>query len=287
MRRVEKHDAVVADTDDPKQRFRIKVKCAAILGSEDAVVNLWVEPKLPWGFVIVPDVGEQVEIEVTASSDTDEVPGQAFLEEPDLRWSGKKYQGPEAYNTFFTEANYGRRRGFATPGGHVIMFDDTDDARKINLAWHSGDNTFSMFSMDEDGSIIIANVSGSLLYLNAVNKQLAIIDEWGNSITLHEDGIKLITKDSNIIESKGTNIQVLAQDGCTISCKDVVLDAGKVQIGGQPLTEPAVLGALFVALFSGHTHSGVMTGPEVSGVPVPGVPIPVATVLSTTAFIKP
>lgn len=251
MEQTERHVAVVAVNEDPEFRGRIKVKCVGLLGSEDVVLQSWAEPCFQWGFFIVPDVGEQVEIEVTASSDRDEVRGQAFLEAPNIRYRGKRFFGPDTpVSDFFTEAHYGKRRGFATPGGHVLMFDDSDGGRKINLAWHSGDSTYAMFSMDEDGSIILANASGSLLYLNAVNKELAIIDEWGNSITLNSDGFNLIDKESNIIKSKGKHIQVLAQESCTISCMDAVLDAGKVQLATSsavPATEQLILGTSFLA----------------------------------------
>lgn len=283
MIRSEKHIAVVANTDDPEKRFRIKVKCAALLGSEDTVLNRWVEPAFGWGMILLPDVGEQVEIEIYSGSDKDEVEGQSFLENPDIRWRGTRYQGPDAYEGMFTDTNYGKRRGFVTPAGHILMFDDTEGAEKINLVWHNAENGYAMFSMNEDGSIILANKNGSMLYLNADAGELALIDENGNSISYASTGIKIIDASGNIVELKDGAVQVLGQSAVTISCKDAVIDAGKVQIGGQPLTEPAVLGAMFSTLFSGHIHP-TPVGP--SGPPAPGVPIPVVNTLSTTTFLK-
>lgn len=245
MIRTEKHIAVVANTDDPEKRFRIKVKCAALLGSEDVVLNRWVEPAFNWGMVLLPNVDEQVEIEVNAGSDKDEVEGQSFLENPDIRWRGTRYQGPDAYESMFTDTNYGKRRGFATPAGHILMFDDTEGSEKINLVWHSSENGYAMFSMDEDGSIVLANKNGSMLYLNAANRELALIDEHGNSFSSASTGIKIIDATGNIIELKDGAIQVLGQGGVTISCTDAVLDAGKVQIGGQPAVQPIIMGTLF------------------------------------------
>jgi hypothetical protein len=283
MIRTEKHIAVVANTDDPEKRFRIKVKCAALLGSEDVVLNRWVEPAFNWGMILLPDIDEQVEIEINAGSDKDEVEGQSFLENPDIRWRGTRYQGPDAYESMFTDTNYGKRRGFVTPAGHILMFDDTEGSEKINLVWHSAENGYAMFSMNEDGSIILANKNGSMLYLNAANREMALIDEHGNSFSSASTGIKIIDATGNIIELKDGAIQVLGQGGVTISCTDCVLDAGKVQIGGQPVIEPAVLGTMFATLFSGHIHPTAM-GP--SGPPVPGVPIPVVNTLSLTTFLK-
>lgn len=253
MNRSERHIAVVANTDDPEKRFRIKVKCAALLGSEDVVLNRWVEPAFSWGLVLLPDVGEQVEIEFNAGSDKDEVEGQAFLENPDIRWRGTRYQGPDAYESMFTDTNYGKRRGFVTPAGHLLMFDDTEGSEKINLVWHNAENGYAMFSMNEDGSIILANKNGSMLYLNASAGELALIDENGNSISSSSTGIKIVDATGNIIELKSGAVQVLGQSGVTISCKDVILDAGKIQIGGQAAVQPIIMGTLFATALTTWT----------------------------------
>lgn len=233
MIHTEKHTAVVAVNEDPESRGRIKVKCAGILGSEDAIFQRWAEPCFQWGFFIVPDIGEQVEIEVTSSSDRDESPGQSFLEAPNVRYRGKRFYGPDTpISDFFTEANYGKRRGFATPGGHVLMFDDTEGGRKINLAWYSGTgNEYSMVSIDEKGSIILSNKNGSLVYLNADAGEASIIDEHGNLLTLNSDGFNLIDKNSNIIKSKGGDVQLLAQNSMVVSGKAAQLDAGDAFVG--------------------------------------------------------
>lgn len=244
----ETHVAVVVDTNDPEQKLRIKVKCAGLLGGEGAAITEWIPPKLTWGFVVLPDIDEQVEIEVTTGSDTDEVKGQSFLDSPDMRWTGVRFQGPNAYNDMFSSANYGKRRGFVTPAGHVLMFDDTAGSEKINLVWHNQDDSYAMFSMDEDGSIIIANKNGSMVYLNAKDGELAVIDENGNSMSMDSNGIKLIDSASNIIEMKGGGspvIQILGQGSVTVSCANAVLDSGKVEIGGSPAVEALLKGTSF------------------------------------------
>lgn len=277
----EKYIAVVANTDDPDKRFRIKVKCAALLGSEDVVLNRWVEPAFNWGMVLVPDVGEQVEIEVYSGSDKDEVEGQSFLENPDIRWRGTRYQGPDAYESMFTDTNYGKRRGIVTPAGHLLMFDDTEGAEKINFVWHNSENGYALFSIDEDGSIILANKNGSMLYLNAASGELSLIDEYGNSFSSSSAGIKIIDATGNIVELKSGAVQVLGQSGVTISCKDAVLDAGKVQIGGQPAIQPIIMGTFFLTALTTwvvalNTCLGTITPP------VPGLSV-FAT--ATTAFL--
>lgn len=250
MNQTERHTAVVAENADPETRGRIKVRCAGILGSEDAILRHWVWPCLDWGFFLVPDVGEQIEIEVVSGSDRDEVRGQAFLEEPNFRYRGKRFNAPGGVSEFFTEANYGKRRGFATPSGHVLMFDDTDGARKVNLAWCGGGAAFSMLSFDEDGSVVLANKNGSLLFLNARDGEMALMDEHGNSISSKDGELRIIDQNSNIISMKGTTVQLLAQSALTLSCKDAVIDAGKVQLAGSGATEALILGTSFMTDFS-------------------------------------
>jgi Type VI secretion system/phage-baseplate injector OB domain len=251
----ETHVAVVADNQDPKKQFRIKVKCAGLMGSEDAVLGDWVLPKLQWGFVIVPDIGEQVEIECNAGSDTDDSPGQAFLDHPEIRWTGVRFQGPTAYEEMF-KTNYGKRRGFTTPGGHILLFDDTAKKEKINLVWHNSDNSFAMFSMDEDGSILLANKSGSMVYLNAKAKEVAVIDEHGNSYSSGATGIKLVDKAGDFLELNANN-------------KVIQVQASNVYVGGLTGTEPGVLGNKLCTGHLAHIHP---TGTGPSGRPIDPFP---------------
>lgn len=140
----ETHTATVTAIDDPKQRLRIRCSCVGLLGGEDGELPMWVEPELQWGWVVVPDVGEIVEIVMTVSGDTDDSFAQTSLENPDIRWRGIRHWSddqdgdqprpvPDAF-----KINYGKRRGFATPAGHVFVFDDTPGAEKIILTHAKG-----------------------------------------------------------------------------------------------------------------------------------------------------
>lgn len=261
--------AVVADNQDPDQAFKIKVKCAALMGSEDAVYAEWIPPKLAWGFVIVPDIGEQVEVEFPGKSDTDEVKGQAFLDSPEVRWTGKRYQGPDAYNEMFL-ANYGKRRGFVTPAGHILMFDDTEGSEKINLVWHNADNKYAMFSANEDGSIILANANGSMVYLNADAKEVAVIDEHGNSLSTNDKGIKLVDKSGGFVDLDANN-------------KLIQLQAGTIYAGGLTGTEPGVLADQLLTVFRAHVHP---TGTGPSGPPTEAPPSAFDVIKSAVLQLK-
>lgn len=127
---IEKHPAVVTSVDDPDKKFRIKVKCAAIMGDEDAELPQWVKPKQDWGWVLLPEVNDQVEIEITTSAPVDEALGQAAIQDPDVRWSGSSFLPvPDEF-----KAAYGKQRGFFTAAGHFLIFNDDDGSLTVLLA---------------------------------------------------------------------------------------------------------------------------------------------------------
>ena len=79
--RTERYEAVVSSNEDEEQRGRIQVTCPALLGDDITVLPCWLEPIHDWGWFYVPDVGEQVEIEIAASDELDETFGQTFPHE--------------------------------------------------------------------------------------------------------------------------------------------------------------------------------------------------------------
>lgn len=283
----ETYRATVSDNADPEMRGRIKVTSAQALGAADAPLPMWIEPAMMWGFFIVPDVGETVEIVMAAHGDMDESHGQAALEEPDVRWRGVRFWStpdapmprvvPEDFKT-----NYGKRRGLATPQGHLLIFDDTEGKEKVSLQWHGareGVDKYSMVSLDEAGSVIISNINGSLMYFNATDGQVTIVDEHGNSYTSDATGIRLVDAFSNVIEMKDGVIQIISQNAVVVSGSDFTAATGSVSLVDQA-DQPMVRGTELVTWLAAHTHSDAMGG---TGPPVAPVP---PTVLSSVALVR-
>jgi len=150
----EPHTAVVSDNLDPETRGRIQVRSLSLLGSDDVVLHIWIEPCFDWGWFYVPDIGEQVEIEVVSGSDKDEIPGQAFLEAPDFRWRGKRFYSTSQPVPSDFKVNYGKRRGFATPGGHIFIFDDTPGLETITLTWKNALGQLQRIEL-KDGEVLL------------------------------------------------------------------------------------------------------------------------------------
>lgn len=292
MQRTEKFTATVTANDDPEKRGRIRVTCVGLMGDDEEEVAQWVEPTHQWGWFIVPDVGELVEIEVTTASSADEQFGQASIANLDITWRGGRYWGNEEAEEGhgktdipedFTASNYGKRRGFATPGGHVLLFDDTEGDRKITVTWKmAGEDKRTSFSIDKNGSVVINTHAAHVFHLNAVDKSASFIDGNGNHMLLKDEKVSLMNKSSCCIEMDGDNIQVLAQGACTVSGKNITLDAGQIDLGKVP-TDAVLMAATFLAAFDTHTHPDPASG--VTGTPV----VPLSTVpglQSTTVGVQ-
>ncbi len=216
---IERFPATVTNNEDPTQRGRVKVKSLQIMGDENVEFPDFVDPAFDWGWFYVPDVGEEIEIEVVVQDAQSEgVPGQAFLEQPRARWRNKRFssdegEAPRPPNALFTAKNYGKRRGFATPNGHVLLFDDTPGDESIILTWKKNqEEKFTQLSFDKEGSIVLLTHNSMLLHLNAKegNEGTTVLDKHGNLIATDKDGIKVAEHHGNIVEMKDGVVQVTA-----------------------------------------------------------------------------
>jgi hypothetical protein len=289
----EKYHATVSAVNDPQMRGRIRATCVGLLGDEDSELPMWIEPDFAWGWFIVPDVGEIVEIEVTTAMSDDEHVGQASIANLNPRWRNRNWTAeevegqnvPRPVPTDFTSKNYGKRRGMCTPLGHVIMFDDTKGGTRVSISWTDGDGKHSFMAFEPDGSFVVGVHTGHLLQLDATNGALSLIDQHGNLYASDATGIRLMNANSSIFEMRGDNIQILAQAGATIRCQDAVIEAGKIQLGGHNLIEALLLGTSFITnAFAVHTHLGVTAGPGVTGPPDPAALAAANLALSTKVF---
>ena len=162
--------ARVASIDDPEKRGRIRVTCVGIMGDSETTMAQWIEPLHDWGWFYIPDVGDLVEIEIHSTSSEDESRGQFSLDNMDPRWLSKQFYGdekgakPRPIFGEFTSTNYGKRRGFATPSGHFMMFDDTPGKEQVTLA---SQYSTCILTMDSKGSVTIVNKAGASIVMDA------------------------------------------------------------------------------------------------------------------------
>jgi hypothetical protein len=163
----EKFVAQVMANNDDELRGRIQVTCADLTGDPEAVLPIWIEPVFEWGMFLVPDVDEFVEIEIVTSTDDDESFGQSMIYEPRIHWRAKRFyhEGGDTETPIHADfkTNYGKRRGFATPAGHILLFDDTDGSEFVSLSC-------------KDGNVLILDSAGIRLG-EAATKGIARLDD--------------------------------------------------------------------------------------------------------------
>jgi len=164
------YPAKVTFNQDPDKRGVIRVACVGLMGEEDTEVPVDVEPAHDWGWFYVPDIGEIVEIECVEGSSEDEQQGQMSIDNCDLKWRSARHYGndegetPTPIDEAFTSKNYGKRRGFATPAGHVLVFDDTTGSEEITLSWKKG---AALLTFDAQGTVTIQNKAGATIVMDS------------------------------------------------------------------------------------------------------------------------
>lgn len=189
----ETHVATVSKNADPDKAGRIQVICAGITGSDEAAMPSWIEPALDWGWFYVPDVGQTVEIEMVTGTSEDEQPGQSSIATHALRWRGARFATDEdPIGSEFTSKNYGKRRGFKTPRGHFLMFDDTQGDEALTLAFTGGLGAVTQqatLSMTNSG-IEIKDQAGNVVLLDSSTGsfKIQIKDASQNEVTLDATG---------------------------------------------------------------------------------------------------
>lgn len=197
---------------DEEKRGRIRVTCVGLLGDEETEFPIYVEPVHDWGWFYVPDIGEQVEIEVTEGSSEDEQYGQMSIDNPNIKWRSARYYGntegqtPTPIDARFTEKNYGKRRGFATPAGHIIMFDDTEKQEEIFISWKDGT---SSFQIDKDGQVTIKRQNQSIIM--DLNGSIVAVNAKGATIAMDAENDKIVATATKI-ELNGSEQSVMRGD---------------------------------------------------------------------------
>lgn len=237
-----KYRGFVVDNNDPEQLGRLRLTVPAVLG--DASTG-WALPCLPFGglarqgFFAIPEIYAQVWVEFEAGN----------LNAP--IWTGTfwQQQGDPPSEAALSPPT---TRVFKTPSGHVLQFDDEAGAEKFRLAHPAGTET----TVDENGTVIIADPQGNTLTLDAANSEVVLTDANGNTLTMNSQG-------TTVEDSNGNKIEMAAA-GITVKGQQVVVEGQQVMLAGQG-GEPIIKGQSFLTLFATHMHPHPMgpTGPPV------------------------
>lgn len=241
-----KYRGFVADNDDPEQIGRLRLTVPAVLGE---ATSGWALPALPFGgladqgFFAVPEVGAQVWVEFEAGNVNQPI------------WTGTFWQasGDPPREAALSPPT---TRVFKTPSGHTLQFDDKDGEEKFRLAHPAGTET----SVDENGTVIIADPQGNTLTLNADSNEVVLEDANGNTLTMSSSG-------TTVEDSNGNKIE-MAASGITVKGAQVVVEGQQVMLAGSG-GEPIIKGQSFLTLFMTHIHT---VAPVVGGPTSPPIP---------------
>jgi hypothetical protein len=252
-----KHSGEVTDNQDKDFFGRIKVKVPSIFGADTEVRA---RPCFVYGHFFVPPVGAHVWIEFEAG---------------DTRyplWVGAWYaQGETPPEAAISPPD---NRVIQTPSGHTIEIMDKAGEEKITIK-HKGK---AFVNIDKNGSVLIANQTGSYVQLDADGKSATFLEQHGNLITMNSDGVVITQK-------KGATAIQMTDDTVRVMGSSIILQAPSVSITGAQTAMPTILAApSFVTmfnLFAAHVHATAV-GP--TGPPLPLGPLltPGTTVSSGT-----
>ncbi len=249
-----KYAGVVTDVTDPDKRGRIHVKVPSIFGPDDEAIA---RPCFPYGHFYVPDKDAFVWVEFEGGDPAYPIYSGA--------WCPKDYAPKEA------QIDPPTNRVIQMPSGHTVELQDKKGEEKI-VVRHK-DNSF--VTLDKDGSVLISNKKGSHVYLNAKDGEATVVEEHGNVLRMHSDGVTIVNSSGAVIEMKGDKVKIIAKDALTITAKDVNFESSTVNLGQGAGTggERALMAESFLISYATHTHPTAL-GP--SGPPLPPVlpPIP-------------
>lgn len=241
-----KYPAIVVDVEDPNKVGRIKVDAPSIFPESQPQ---WARPCFASGHFFVPPVGAKVWIEFEAGD----------IEFP--LWVGTWYVPDDVPPEADTDA--ATSRVIHTPSGHAVEFSDAENEEKIVIR-HKLD---SYVSVDETGSVILANQNGSLVYLNADAGELTVVSEHGHRVVMSGDTVSVTHADGSFLNLAGSEATLSASAKVQVIADEVAVTGGAVSVG--PTASMHVLVAeKFVPLYAAHTHPTAV-GP--SGPPVPPV----------------
>ena len=191
----ERYEGVVTSVEDDQNAGRIKCTCPGLTGDESTELPFFLDPVHDWGWFAIPDVDETVEIEVIVSSPQDEIFGQSSLEGINARWRGKRFINENApTHPDFVADDARKRRGWATPSGHIFIVDD--EAQTLRVTWMKSPDApeaeRSSLLFDADGKIHIIHKEKHEILLEDTKLTVTLND--GNALTMEQNEADLTAK---------------------------------------------------------------------------------------------
>jgi hypothetical protein len=137
---------VCTSNRDPEMRGRIKFRADAVLDGAD--YPHWAEPVMPPGMFLRPEPGDLVEVLLPKLDDIVESPEFVF-------WTGRLFSNRSPVHAEF-QSDPPTKTGYKTPAGHLLLFDDSEDAETITLLHKGG----SRVEIRASGEVVVYDGDG-------------------------------------------------------------------------------------------------------------------------------
>ena len=113
----------------------------------------------------------------------------------------------------------------------------------------------AMFSIDENGGLLLSSTAGSYLHLDAGNESATLAEGHGNFVSMGDKGISIVNNDGTVIN--------VTKDSVHIRAAKVVLEGTSVALGAGAV-DSTVLGSgmeMLWTLLVSHMHPTAAPGP--------------------------
>jgi hypothetical protein len=285
----------VMDNKDPEKRGRILACVPEVGHTTEIFPEIWIDPVFAAagddrGSFCPPEVGDSVRVVFTS--------GDAGT--PIAYFGGWFGQDELPKELTYSANGYPERRGFVSRMGHAIWVSDEKDKEEIQVFWHKADagdaaakddgrdtsadrtsGKSSTLAFTSDGSITATNQQGSLVAIDATNKQIKILEKDNeNTIVMDKNGFVFSDKNGNSITLNKDNTVTISGDFTVKGANGNLNLSGNIAIGAGA-SFSVVLGEKLIQYLATHVHP---TGVGPSGPPTPP---PTPDLLSQTVKVKP
>jgi hypothetical protein len=181
--------ATVIDNKDPQKKGRIKVD-NPIVGNTAWIPYL----QLPHAFD-VPEPGDIVYIQCDGGFETHPIAWGKLTAEASVVQVPDVFKRPKPTN-----------RGFYTPGGHLIEFDDGDPLTTLGKGTRITTSDGSKIHISEDatdGKILLERKEGSKVEIDGILDKITVVANFGDELSVSkDDGIQASTPSGTSLSMK-------------------------------------------------------------------------------------
>ena len=227
--------AFVTNNEDPENRGRVRFRCREILNEEEEF-PFWAEPCFQSvggsssGFFFVPDVGSPILISLLEDHPEDLYHKETLMLSGGLpRWHCGLYNTAADVPPEF-KANYPKRQGIKTAGGHLIMFDDTSGKNRVLIrnGGKNADGAGAYIALEPTGSVVISTTGGQMVNMKAGGD--VSIHSGSNLIKVGSDTVMLANSAGNVVVCDADGIGVLSGGDVNVIGSNVVVEAAEAHV---------------------------------------------------------